>query len=59
MVFAYVGPGAGFTVLGTGFVTLAVLLLLIAGFAWYPLELLRRTIARRVGRSRASQADNS
>jgi hypothetical protein len=24
MVFAYVGPGAGFTVLGTGFVTLAI-----------------------------------
>jgi len=58
MVFAYVGPGAGFTVLGTGFVTLAILLLLIAGFVWYPLELLRRTIARRVGRSRASHGDD-
>lgn len=58
MLFAYVGPGAGFTVLGTGFVTLAVLLLLIAGFVWYPLALLRRTIARRGGRSRAAQTDN-
>jgi uncharacterized membrane protein len=58
MVFAYVGPGAGFTVLGTGFVTLAILLLLIAGVVWYPLELLRRTITRRAGRSRASQADH-
>jgi len=58
MVFAYVGPGAGFTVLGTGLVTLAILLLLIAGFVWYPLELLRRTIARRVNRSRASHADH-
>jgi hypothetical protein len=58
MVFAYVGPGAGFTVLGTGFVTLAILLLLIAGFVWYPLALLRRTIARRVNRSRASHADH-
>jgi hypothetical protein len=58
MVFAYVGPGAGFTVLGTGFVTLAILLLLIAGVVWYPLELLRRTITRRVARSRASQADH-
>lgn len=57
-LFAYVGPGAGFTVLGTGFVTLTVLLLLVVGFVWYPIELLRRTIARRVGRSRASQADN-
>lgn len=57
-LFAYVGPGAGFTVLGTGFVTLTVLLLLVVGFVWYPIELLRRTIARRVGRSRASRADN-
>jgi hypothetical protein len=58
MLFAYVGPGAGFTVLGAGFVTLAVLLLLIAGFVWYPLALLRRSFARRGGRSRASQADH-
>jgi len=58
MVFAYVGPGAGFTVLGTGFVTLAILLLLIGGVVWYPLELLRRTIARRAGRSRGYPADH-
>jgi hypothetical protein len=58
MVFAYVGPGAGFVVLGPGFVVLAVILLLVAGFVWYPLELLRRTIARRVGRVRAPRTED-
>ena len=58
MLFAYVGPGAGFTVLGTGFVTLTILLLLIAGFVWYPLTLIRRTLARRGERARAQGADH-
>jgi hypothetical protein len=46
-VFAYVGPGAGFTVIGTGLVTLAIALLVVIGFVWYPLALLRRAIVRR------------
>jgi uncharacterized membrane protein len=58
MLFAYVGPGAGFTVLGTGLVTLTILLLLIAGFVWYPLTLIRRTIARRGERTRTQNADH-
>ena len=55
---AYVGPGAGFTVIGTGLFTLAIALLVIVGLAWYPIELLRRTIARRAGRSRGAQFDD-
>lgn len=55
---AYVGPGAGFTVIGTGLLTLAIALLVIVGLAWYPIDLLRRTIARRAGRSRAAQFDD-
>ena len=55
---AYVGPGAGFTVIGTGLFTLAIALLVVVGLAWYPIELLRRTIARRVGRSNAAQFDD-
>ena len=57
MLFAYVGPGAGFTVLGTGFVTLTILLLLIAGFVWYPFTLIRRSLARRGERTRATNVD--
>ena len=55
---AYVGPGAGFTVIGTGLFALAIALLVVVGLAWYPIELLRRTIARRVGRSNANQFDD-
>ncbi|RNF33239.1 hypothetical protein A7A09_017555 [Paracoccus methylarcula] len=40
---AYVGPGAGLTALGTMIAVIAVVLLAVVGFVWYPLKrLLRR-----------------
>lgn len=42
--FAYVGPGAGLTAIGTMVAVVAVLLLAVAGFVWYPLKrMLRRS----------------
>lgn len=42
--FAYVGPGAGLTAIGTMVAVVAVLLLAVAGFVWYPLKrILRRS----------------
>jgi len=49
--FAYVGPGAGLTAIGTMVAVVAVVVLAIAGFVWYPLKrILRRNRA-------ADQAD--
>lgn len=35
---AYIGPGAGLTVIGTVLGVLAALVLAVVGFAWYPLK---------------------
>ena len=35
---AYVGPGAGLSALGSVFAFLGVIVLMIAGFFWYPLK---------------------
>ena len=56
-MFAYVGPGAGFTVLGSAFLFLAVALLVTIGLVWYPVAVLRRAIAKRIGRSRPRETD--
>jgi len=41
--FAYVGPGAGLSALGTLFTLLTAIVLGIVGFIWYPVKrLLRR-----------------
>lgn len=41
---AYVGPGAGLSVLGALFALLAAVVLAIVGFVWYPVK---RLLARR------------
>lgn len=35
---AYVGPGAGLTAIGTMVAVIAVVLLAVVGFVWYPLK---------------------
>lgn len=40
--YAYVGPGAGLSVIGTVLALLAATGLAIAGFVWYPIKRLRR-----------------
>lgn len=39
---AYVGPGAGLTALGTMIAVIAVVILAVVGFVWYPLKRLLR-----------------
>jgi hypothetical protein len=36
--YAYIGPGAGVSVLGTVFAFLGAVLFAIVGFVWYPLK---------------------
>jgi Na+/melibiose symporter-like transporter len=41
--FAYIGPGAGLTAIGTFFGVVGAVVLLIVGFLWYPVKrMLRR-----------------
>jgi hypothetical protein len=36
--FAYIGPGAGISAIGTALALIAALLLAIVGFVWYPVK---------------------
>ncbi len=38
---AYIGPGAGITVIGTVIALIGAILLAIVGFVWYPIKRLR------------------
>lgn len=50
--YAYIGPGAGLTAIGTVIALLGGILLAIVGFVWYPIKRLLRSRAR--GKSNAS-----
>ncbi len=39
--FAYIGPGAGITAIGTVIALIGAILLAIVGFVWYPIKRLR------------------
>jgi len=41
VAMAYIGPGAGITVIGTAIALLGAILLAIVGFVWYPIKRLR------------------
>lgn len=47
---AYVGPGAGLTVLGALLAFLAAVLMAVIGFVWYPVKRLLRLVRRRSAR---------
>lgn len=40
--FAYVGPGAGLTAIGTMIAVIVAILLAVIGFVWYPLKRMLR-----------------
>ena len=46
-VYAYVGPGAGITAIGSVLALLAGILFAIIGFVWYPLKRLFRSISKK------------
>ena len=52
--WAYVGPGAGLTVIGAALAFIAAIVLVILGFVWYPIKRLARAVAAR--RAKAAEA---
>ena len=56
VAMAYVGPGAGITVIGTAIAFVGVLVLAIVGFLWYPIK---RLLAKMKDRKNRKQADQT
>ena len=51
---AYIGPGAGITVIGTAIAFIGVIVLTIVGFVWYPVK---RLFAKMKERKNGKQAE--
>ncbi len=56
---AYLGPGAGLTAIGSVLAFLGVIVLLIAGFVWYPVKRFIRGRRRRGAPSEMERAPDS
>jgi hypothetical protein len=54
---AYIGPGAGITVIGTAVAFVSIVVFAIIGFVWYPIKRLRA--AFRSSRHSASEAEKA
>jgi cellobiose-specific phosphotransferase system component IIC len=54
---AYIGPGAGISAIGSLLALIAVVLLAIVGFVWYPLKRLMKN--RRKARTEAAEKDEA
>ena len=55
---AYVGPGAGLTVIGAALAFIASIVFGILGFLWYPLKRLFRAISKRGADRRSDSIDS-
>lgn len=53
---AYVGPGAGISVIGTAIAFVGALIFAILGFVWYPLKRLLAAVRDRADRSEGPPA---
>jgi hypothetical protein len=53
---AYIGPGAGITVIGTAIALLGAILLAIVGFVWYPIKRLRAKLRDKKNGAQADEA---
>lgn len=47
IAFAYIGPGAGITAIGTVIALIGAILLAIVGFVWYPVKRFRARLKER------------
>lgn len=56
--YAYVGPGAGLTALGSIIAFIGAVLLMIAGFLWYPIKRLLKSKKQTV-KEKAEKAGES
>ena len=45
--FAYIGPGAGISAIGSLLALVATIALAIVGFVWYPIKRLRRRVRQK------------
>ena len=52
---AYVGPGAGLTVIGAALALVGSVVLAIVGFIWYPMKRIFRALAKRDRSARPSK----
>lgn len=59
--FAYIGPGAGLTAIGTVVAFFAAIFLAIAGFIWYPIKrwLTKIKKRRQLAKSKEDKQKNS
>ncbi len=57
--FAYVGPGAGLTAIGSVLAVLAALFLGLVGFVWYPIRRLLRKVRSSAKKSPDSVSDSN
>lgn len=55
VAIAYIGPGAGITVIGTAIAFLGVIVLAIVGFVWYPIKRLRAKMRDKRNREHSDQ----
>jgi len=55
MAFAYVGPGAGLSAIGSLLVLVGAIVLAIIGFVWYPVR--RLVLRRRTGAIQPQKED--
>ena len=58
-VWAYVGPGAGLTVIGAALAFIGAIFLAIVGVIWYPIKRLLRGRAASRAKSANTAADNA
>lgn len=56
IAYAYIGPGAGITAIGTVIALIGAVFLAIVGFIWYPFKRLKAKIKER-RQARASRQD--
>ena len=54
--WAYIGPGAGISAIGTVVALVGALALMIVGFVWYPLKRLRRRLTEAKSPGEAGEA---
>ena len=57
--FAYIGPGAGLTVIGTVIALIGTVVLAIVGFIWYPIKRMRARSARKSSDTQEKTSDES
>ncbi len=59
LAYAYIGPGAGITAIGTVIALIGAILLAIVGFVWYPVKRLRAKLREKKQAKKDGQGASS